>query len=210
METPPVHVAANPDTVDFTRQQAAESMEEDDDALSTVDLLDEDEERIVEASASRIARSTAAAMAYAGSSPSPPLDAAAATEEDEDEDEDYSAQATPLARTPMRRSLDMTALTIFHRINNEDNPDAQSEVVVSSAASILSESSSSAALEVPSLDPIPDEADVDEEDELTEHMALGLIDREQAQAVAARSSRRRGTITQVDLPSYSDSIGILG
>ncbi|TKY90882.1 hypothetical protein EX895_000880 [Sporisorium graminicola] len=204
METPPVHVAANPDTVDFTRQQVAESL--DDDALSTVDLLDEDEERLIEASGSRFARRPS----------TPPTPAArAVVEADEEDDDDYSAQATPLARTPLRRSLDLTALTTF---TATAVPTAgESEALVSSAASIVSESSSSSsALEVPSLDPIPDDADVDEEDELTEQLALGLIDREHAAAVvAARSRRRAATITDAHrptqaLPTYSDSIGILG
>lgn len=195
METPPVHVAANPDTVDFTRQDAAEQL--DDDALSTVDVLDEDEERLIEASASRMRRSA--------TPPSPP-----AQESAEDDEEDFSAQATPLARTPLRRSLDMSALTSL-----ASSSTAESETPISSAASIISESSSSA-MEVPSLDPIPDEADVDEEDELTEQLALGLIDREHAAAVvAARTRRRAATITSIQpptqaLPSYSDSIGILG
>lgn len=199
METPPVHVAANPDTVDFTRQNAAEAL--DDDALSTVDVLDEDEERLVEASASRIVRSAVAAQ-FASSA------ATAMDEDDEaDEDADDSAQATPLARTPLRRSLDMTMLA------DSGDVAARGQELASSAASISSDSASSA-LEVPSLDPIPDEADVDEEDELTEHLALGLIDREHAAAAAAQS-RRRATISQSQrdtnsLPSYSDSIGILG
>lgn len=202
METPPVHVAANPDTVDFTRQQTAESL--DDDALPTVDLLDEDEERLIEASASRIRRAPV--------TPSPLADVAA--NEDEEDDGDFSAQATPLARTPLRRSLDMNALTNLNAIPDETlaSSAVEDENLISSAASIISESSS-AALEVPSLNPIPDELDVDEEDELTEQLALGLIDREQAAAVAARS-RRRATITRSQrpsnaLPSYSDSIGIL-
>ncbi|SJX60711.1 uncharacterized protein SRS1_11939 [Sporisorium reilianum f. sp. reilianum] len=201
METPPVHVAANPDTVDFTRQQVAESL--DDDALSTVDVLDEDEERLIEASASRIARRPAT------------LHAPVAADADEEEDEDYSAQATPLARTPLRRSLDLTALT--SRTAPTTPAAVESETLVSSAASIISEScSNSSALEVPSLDPIPDDADVDDEDELTEQLALGLIDREHATAVvAARSRRRAATITDArhptqTLPTYSDSIGILG
>ncbi|SAM60080.1 uncharacterized protein UBRO_00998 [Ustilago bromivora] len=202
METPPVHVAANPDTVDFTRQQTAESL--DDDALSTIDVLDEDEERLIKASASRLVRSP--------STPSPPTEVV--THNDEDDDEDYSAKATPLARTPLRRSLDMTALTNLDAISDENAAAStvEDENLVSSAASIISESSFSA-LEVPSLDPIPDEVDVDEEDELTEQLALGLIDREQAAAVAA-CSRHRATITQSQRPSnappsYSDSIGIL-
>uniref|UniRef100_V5END3 Vacuolar protein sorting protein n=2 Tax=Kalmanozyma brasiliensis (strain GHG001) TaxID=1365824 RepID=V5END3_KALBG len=195
METPPVHVAANPDTVDFTRQDAAEQL--DDDSLSTVDVLDEDEERLIEASASRMRR------------PVTPPSLAAHHSADDDE-EDFSAQATPLARTPLRRSLDMTALTSLATPSA-----AESETLISSAASIISESSSSA-MEVPSLDPIPDEADVDEEDELTEQLALGLIDREHAAAVvAARARGRAATITSIQpptqaLPSYSDSIGILG
>ncbi|SPO20341.1 uncharacterized protein UTRI_00744_B [Ustilago trichophora] len=203
METPPVLVAANPDTVDFTRQQAAEPL--DDDALSIVDVLDEDEERLIEASASRIMR--------APSTPLPPVEVVAANEEEDDED--YSAQATPLARTPLRRSLDMTALANLNTTISTPEQ-VEGETLISSAASMISESSStsSSAMEVPSLDPIPDEADVDEEDELTEQLALGLIDREQAAAVAARS-RRRATITHSQrptyaLPSYSDSIGILG
>ncbi|CDU23284.1 uncharacterized protein SPSC_01913 [Sporisorium scitamineum] len=203
METPPVHVAANPDTVDFTRQQVAESL--DDDALSTVDVLDEDEERLIEASASRIGRRPA----------TPPAPSLATAEAEEEDDEDYSAQATPLARTPLRRSLDLTALT---SLTAHTAPTAvESETLVSSAVSVISESSpSSSALEVPSLDPIPDDADVDEEDELTEQLALGLIDREHAAAVAAvRSRRRAATITDARhptqaLPTYSDSIGILG
>lgn len=194
METPPVHVAANPDTVDFTRQQVAESLDED--SLSTVDLLDEDDERMLEASASRIMRRP--------TTPATPI-----TSADDQEDEEYSAQATPLARTPRRRSLDPTALTGLTSTTPE-----RSETLISSAASIISNSSSSPALEVPSLDPIPDEADVDDEDELTEQLALGLIDREHAAAVVA-SRRRAATITASSptvqaLPSYSDSIGILG
>ncbi len=89
-------------SVDFTRQDAAESL--DDDALSTVDVLDEDEERLIEASASRI-------MPRRASSPTPARNATEAEAEDDDDDDNFSAQATPLARTPLRRSLDMTALT---------------------------------------------------------------------------------------------------
>lgn len=195
METPPVHVAANPDTVDFTRQQVAEPL--DDESLSTVDLLDEDEERMLEASASRFMRRPF--------TPSWPIPAAA-----DEEDEDVSAQATPLARTPRRRSLDLAALTNLSAANTQ-NCSVENETLISSAASIISNSSSSPALEVPSLDPIPDEADVDDEDELTEHLALGLIDREHAAAVvAARTTHRAAIATSQALPSYSDSIGILG
>ncbi|SNX84053.1 uncharacterized protein MEPE_02761 [Melanopsichium pennsylvanicum] len=205
METPPVQVAANPDTVDFTRQDAA--VEIDDDALSLVDFLDEDEERIIEASTSRDLRSNS----------TPPPSTPAVVKQD-DQDADYSAHATPLARTPLRRSLDMTTFGNLNPTSNSGSPSAggEGETLVSSAASIISNSSSSlsSALEIPSLDPIPDEAVVDQEDQLNEQLALGLIDREHAAAVAA-TYRRRNTITQSErdscaLPSYSDSIGILG
>lgn len=152
---------------------------------------------MLEASASRFMRRPF--------TPSWPIPAAA-----DEEDEDVSAQATPLARTPRRRSLDLAALTNLSAANTQ-NCSVENETLISSAASIISNSSSSPALEVPSLDPIPDEADVDDEDELTEHLALGLIDREHAAAVvAARTTHRAAIATSQALPSYSDSIGILG
>ncbi|PWY97196.1 hypothetical protein BCV70DRAFT_228713 [Testicularia cyperi] len=206
IETPPVYVAANPDTVDFSRHPGETPIG---DGLSTIDVLDEEEERIVSSGEAR----QVAGPAMAATVPA----ADVRTEIIDDEhgmDEDFSAQATPLARTPRRRSLDLSSLASLVSPSSFGQPQHSgrtSPLDRMADATMLSDTASSI-LEMPSLDPIPDEADVDEEDELTEQLALGLIDREHATVVAAR---RRNTLTQDQrseylLPSYTDSIGILG